>query len=37
MDFELSDQEKAFRHEVRAWLSENKPADDLSVETGQRA
>ncbi len=36
MDFELSDSEKAFRDEVRAWLKANKPGDNGSAAEGQK-
>ncbi|HEX9475109.1 MAG TPA: acyl-CoA dehydrogenase family protein, partial [Candidatus Dormibacteraeota bacterium] len=36
MDFELSEPEKKFRDEVRAWLKANKPRDDNSREEGQK-
>src|ERR1700716_1499858 len=35
MDFDLSDSEKAFRDEVRAWLEANKPAAD-GADEGQK-
>ncbi len=37
MDFELSDSEKAFRDEVRAWLKANKPDEGDSRAEGQKA
>jgi len=37
MDFELSDSEKAFRDEVRAWLKANKPAEGDTRAEGQKA
>ena len=36
MDFELSESEKKFRDEVRAWLEANKPRGDGASEEGQR-
>jgi len=36
MDFELSESEKKFRDEVRAWLEANKPHGDGASEEGQR-
>jgi alkylation response protein AidB-like acyl-CoA dehydrogenase len=37
MDFELSDAEKAFRDDVRAWLKANRPSEDASIEPGKAA
>jgi alkylation response protein AidB-like acyl-CoA dehydrogenase len=37
MDFELSETEKRFRDEVRAWLEANKPRQNGSVDDGQKA
>src|SRR5436305_7205123 len=37
MDFELSDSEKAFRDEVRAWLKANKPDEGDARAEGQKA
>ena len=34
MDFELSEPEKKFRDEVRAWLKANKPRENGSAEEG---
>src|SRR5213593_3196466 len=34
MDFELSDSEKAFRDEVRAWLKANAPRDTEADDAG---
>jgi alkylation response protein AidB-like acyl-CoA dehydrogenase len=36
VDFELSEPEKKFRDEVRAWLKANKPRDDGSMAEGQK-
>ncbi len=36
MDFELSEPEKKFRDEVRAWLKANKPHDNGSMAEGQK-
>src|SRR2546427_12917885 len=36
MDFELSEPEKKFRDEVRAWLKANKPRENGSAEEGQK-
>src|SRR5216684_1772227 len=36
MDFELSEQEKKFRDEVRAWLKANKPSGNGSADEGQK-
>src|SRR5205823_13093328 len=36
MDFELSDGEKEFRDEVRAWLKANQPRDRGSMAEGQK-
>src|SRR4030081_3250158 len=36
MDFELSDSEKAFRDEVRAWLKANQPREEDTVTESQR-
>jgi alkylation response protein AidB-like acyl-CoA dehydrogenase len=37
MDFELSDSERAFRDQVRAWLKGNKPREGSDRSEGQRA
>jgi alkylation response protein AidB-like acyl-CoA dehydrogenase len=36
MDFELSETEKTFRDEVRAWLNANKPRENGSAGEGQK-
>jgi len=36
MDFELSESEKGFRDEVRAWLKANKPRENGSADEGQK-